>query len=142
MRVGHGPFRDLAVLPCLAACLATIGCATLRELPRAEYAAKAERKGVVVDTREGLRYRFDFASFGPDSLIGHHLRDTEGPLEEYALVALPFEDVERLRVRRTDWLRSGLIAGGVLAAVVVAVARGRTTATDGTPGQDLPPPIP
>jgi hypothetical protein len=133
--------RSLAAVACLAAQLGATGCATLRELPRAEYAARPERKGVVVDTREGLHYRFDLARFGPDTLTGHRLRDTEGPFEEYATVAIPLESVERLKVRRTSWWRTGLIAGGiVLAVVTAAVARSQgTTPTD--PGPIEPPPV-
>lgn len=123
----------------VASCLGATGCATMRELPRAEYAARAERKGVVVDTREGLHYRFDHATFGPDTLFGYRLRDTEGAFEEYHTVAIPLERVEKLSVRQTNWLRTGLIGGGVVvgaAAAVVAKRRGSTTDSPG--GPDLP----
>ena len=139
MRGSRSRIRVFAALACLGA----TGCATMRELPRAEYAARAERKGVVVDTREGLHYRFDVARFGPDTLIGHRLRDTEGAFEEYHTVAIPLEAVERLSVRRTSWLRTGLIAGGVAAAAVsAAVARRGGSSPEPDPGPVLPPPIP
>ena len=83
--------RGRAVAPLV--CLFATGCATLHELPRAEYAAKPERKGVVVDTREGLHYKFDLARFSPDTLVGQKLKDTEGPFEEYNTVAIPLEAV-------------------------------------------------
>lgn len=139
--------RTLAGLACLGAWvlggLGAAGCATMRELPRAEYAARPERKGVVVDTREGMHYRFDYALFGPDTLVGHHLRDTEGAFEEYHTVAIPLEAVERLSVRRTNWLRTGLIGGGVAVAAVTAVVARRQGATpEPDPGPILPPPIP
>jgi hypothetical protein len=124
------------------ACLGATGCATMRELPRAEYAAQAERKGVVVDTREGLHYRFDLARFGPDTLTGHRLRDTEGAFEEYHTIAIPLDAIERLSVRRTSWLRSGLVAGGVAAVAVSAVVvrrQGGSPASNPDPVE--PPPI-
>lgn len=127
----------------LAACLGVSGCATMRELPRAEYAARAERKGVAVDTREGLHYRFDLARFGPDTLVGLRLRDTEGAFEEYHTVAIPLEEVDRLLVRRTNWFRTGLVGGGVIAAAVTAAVAGRrSTTADIDSGPVLPPPIP
>lgn len=122
-----------------ASCLGATGCATMRELPRAEYAARGERKGVVVDTREGLHYRFDHATFGPDTVFGYRLRDTEGAFEEYFSVAIPLERVEKLSVRQTSWLRTGLIGGGVVvgaAAAVVAKRRGSASDTPG--GPELP----
>lgn len=126
----------------LAAGLGATGCATMRQLPRAEYAARAERKGVVVDTREGLHYRFDYATFGPDTLTGHRLRDTEGAFGEYHTVAIPLETVERLSVRRTSWLRTGLIGGGVVLAAAAAVVAGRRGSSQETPGgPELPGPI-
>ena len=123
--------------------LAATGCATLRVLPRSEYAARPERKGVVVDTRDSLHYRFDYATFGPDTLIGYRLRDAEGALEEYQSVAIPLETVDRMRVRRTNWLRTGLIGGGVLAAAAtVLVAGGAETPAPVDSGPVLPPPPP
>ena len=124
----------------VAVCLGATGCATMRELPRAEYATRPERRGVVVDTREGLHYRFDYAHFGPDTLIGHRLCDTEGAFEEYHTVAIPLEAVERLSVRRTNWLRTGLIGGGVIAAAATAVVAKRPDKPPGTdPGPVIPP---
>ena len=148
MRVDRNrPYRTLAAFTwlwgCLGACVGATGCATMRELPRAEYAARAERKGVVVDTREGLHYRFDLARFGPDSLIGHRLRDTEGAFEEYHTMAIPLEAVERLSVRRTNWFRTGLIGGGVVAAAVAAVvSRRESTPPEPDPDPVLPDPPP
>lgn len=123
----------------LASCLGATGCATMRVLPRVEYAVQAERKGVVVDTREGLHYRFDHATFGPDTLFGYRLRDTEGAFEEYHTIAIPLERVERLSVRHTNWLRTGLIGGGVVAAAAAgAVAKRRGSSTDAGSGSELP----
>jgi hypothetical protein len=126
----------------LAACVGATGCATMRVLPRAEYAARGERKGVVVDTREGLHYRFDHATFGADTVYGYRLRDTEGAFEEYHTVAIPLETVERLSVRQTNWLRTGLIGGGVvLAAAAAVVAKRRGSSSDPGTGPELPGPI-
>jgi len=124
----------------VAVCLGATGCATMRELPRAEYAAREERKGVTVDTREGLHYRFDYARFGPDTLVGYRLRNAEGPLEEYDTVAIPLETVERLSVRRTNWLRTGLIGGGVIAAAT-AVVVGRKDPPAGSDSGPIIPPV-
>lgn len=127
----------------LGSCVGATGCATMRVLPRAEYAARAERKGVVVDTREGLHYRFDHASFGADTLFGYRLRDTEGAFEEYATVAIPLERVEKLSVRHTNWLRTGVIGGAVVVAAAAAVvARRQSTPPETDPGPVLPPPPP
>lgn|SRR5262245_37600547 len=124
------------------ACLLANGCATLHELPRAEYAAKPERKGVVVDTREGLHYKFDLAHFSADTLVGQHLKDTEGAFEEYQTVAIPLEGVERLQIRRTNWLRTGLIAGAVAVVAIVTVAAKQKNDAPADSGVVLPPPIP
>ena len=123
----------------LAVCLGATGCATMRELPRAQYAARDERKGVALDTREGLHYRFDYARFGPDTLVGYRLRDTEGAFEEYDTLVIPLEAIERLSVRRTNWFRTGLIGGGVIAAAATAVVVGRK---EPSPGSDSGPVIP
>ena len=139
-RKGPKPRADSLFLRMgLAVCLGATGCATMRQLPRAEYAARAERKGVAVDTREGLHYRFDYALFGPDTLVGHHLRDTEGAIAEVDTVAIPLETIERLSVRRTNWFRTGLIGGGVIAAAATAVVVRRK---DSSPGSDSGPIIP
>ena len=127
--------RMLLALACLAAC----GCSALHELPRSEYAARPERKGVVVETREGLRYKFDLATFGPDTLVGQRLRDTEGAFEEYSTVAIPLESVARMQVMRTSWLRTGVIAGGVAVAAVTAVAARQKNSTPPNNEPVLPP---
>ena len=120
-------------------CLAASGCTTLREIPRAEFAAKEERKGVVVETREGLEYRFDYARFDGDTLVGYRLADTEGAFEESHRLPIAFEAVEKLSARRVDWLRTGLIGGGAIAALVVTAGR-RLGAGAGTePPPELPP---
>jgi len=143
MRGAHEGARARAeslLLPLgLAVCLGTTGCATMRELPRAEYAAREQRKGVAVDTREGLHYRFDYAHFGPDTLVGHRLRDTEGALEEYDIVAIPLEAIERLSVRRTNWLRTGLIGGGVVAAATAVVVGKKDSPPPSDSGPVIPP---
>jgi hypothetical protein len=127
----------------LCASVGATSCATLHELPRVEYAARPERKGVVVDTRDSLHYKFDYATFGPDTLIGYRLSDAEGALEDYRTVAIPLETVERLRVRRTNWLRTGLIGGGIVAAAATAlVAGGSNPPAPVDSGPTLPPPPP
>ena len=138
MRPVRHPMHTLVVVVCLA----TTGCATMHPLPRAEYAALAARKGVKVELRDGRSYSFDFARFSPDTMIGHHMIEGGTAFEEYRTVAIPLETVEKLMVRRTSWLRTGLIAGGVAAIAVTAVAAGRSsTSTPADEGPTLPGPI-
>lgn len=114
MRLSRG--TGLAVL---AAWLASAGCTTLRELPRADYAARPERKGVRIETREGLVYEFDHATFDPDSLTGYRVRtEVEGPFQEMAVVRVALDDIARMRTRTVDWYRTGLVGGSVLAGVI------------------------
>lgn len=108
--------------------LAAQGCTTLREIPRSEYDREPERRNVRIETREGLRYEFDFARFSADSVTGFRRLDVAGPVDTYAEVSLGYEELSRLAMRRVDWYRTGLIGGGVLAAVVAA----GLTATSGT----------
>lgn len=99
-------------------------CTALREVPRAQYAAREERRRVAVDTHEGQHYEFDYARFDSDTLFGYRRRDTEGAFEEFESIPIPLEGVAKLSARRVDWYRTGLIGGGVLAAVVgVALAK-------------------
>jgi hypothetical protein len=100
--------------------LAAQGCTTLREVPRGEYALQGERNRVRVETREGLKYEFDFARFTPDSMTGFRRLDVEGPADSYAQVSLDYTDLAKLSIRRVDWYKTGLIGGGVLAAAVAA----------------------
>lgn len=134
------PTRQRGRMLATLACLLAGGCSTLHELPRSEYAARPERKGVVVETREGLHYKFDLATFGPDTLVGQHMRDTEGAFEEYSVVAIPLETVARMQVMRTNWIRTGVIAGGVAVAAITAVAARTKATTPPDTGPVLPPP--
>jgi hypothetical protein len=99
--------------------LLAMGCTALREVPPSQYAAEPERRHVRVVTREGLIYEFDYVAVNGDSLVGYRRRDAAGPAEEYITVPLPLEDIQTLASRRIDWYRTGLIGGGVLAALVV-----------------------
>ena len=126
--------RGLRVLAAFS-WMATSSCTALREIPRAEYAAQGERRHVVVDTREGQHYDFEYARFGSDTLIGYRRRDTEGAFEEYDTLPIALEAVDKLSARRVDWYRTGLIGGGALAAVIgVALAkRGSSGSSPVTP---------
>ncbi|MBI5168909.1 MAG: hypothetical protein HZA61_05450 [Candidatus Eisenbacteria bacterium] len=113
--------RRLVTWVMLVAYAGANGCTALREVPRAELAAKPERKGVHVLTRDSLAYDFDYATFGPDSLTGYRDRnDLEGVVTETAVHRIALDDVEQLRARRIDWYRTGLVYGGALVAVVAA----------------------
>ena len=130
--------RLRAIAACV--CLAATGCSSMREIPRGEYAASAERKRVEVLTREGLYYKFDFARFGTDTLTGYRQRDVPGDFEEYSTFAIPLEGVERLSERRTSWLRTGLAGGAVLGGIVgIALARRKPSTPAGQDTTDLPP---
>jgi hypothetical protein len=117
----------------LAAWLAGAGCTTLREVPRSEYAARTERKNVRITTREGLEYEFDFVRVESDTLIGFRERTVEGVVPEMAVLRVAMDDVSTLSVRGIDWYRSGLVGGGVLAALVAAGLAGGSGSDDDTP---------
>ena len=116
-----------------ASWMAATSCTAMREIPPAQYAARGERRNVVVDTREGLHYSFEYARFDSDTLFGYHRRDTEGAFEEFDTLPIALEEIAKLSVRRTDWYRTGLIGGGALAAVI-GVALAKRGSTPGTPG--------
>jgi hypothetical protein len=101
--------------------LCASGCTTLREIPRSDYPRLPERHGVRVQTRDGLVYEFDYASFGPDSLTGYRQRsDLEGPVDQMVTFKMALDDIEHLTTRRLDWYRTGIVGGSVLAGVLVA----------------------
>ncbi len=102
----------------LSALILATGCTSLREVPRSEYAAAAERKHVRVVTREGLVYEFDYVAVSGDTLIGYRRQDNETAFEEFATMRVSLDEVTKLSARRLDWYRTGLIGGGVLAALV------------------------
>lgn len=114
---------------------AASGCTTLREVPRASFGDLPERKGVRVETRDGLVYDFDYATFdGGDSLTGYrHRSDVEGPVDQTAVLRIALDDVDHLTARRFDWYRTGLTSGAVLAAVLVAGLGLKKTSSSETP---------
>jgi len=134
MRLRRGPRILLAAL-----WIAGSGCTTLREIPPSDYATQEERKHVRVETREGLQYEFDYMRVEGDSLVGFRRRDVEGSFDEFATLRLAFDDVQRLSSRGVDWYRTGLVGGGVLAAVLVAglsaSLANEDDNTDGGPGK-------
>ena len=108
-----------ARLGVLCALLASTGCMTLREIPRQDFTAHAERKGVRLETRDGLVYEFDWVSCVGETLVGYRSRSgTEGPVDQVAVIRVPFADVQRLTARELDWRRTGLIGGGVVAGAL------------------------
>ncbi|MFN8588071.1 MAG: hypothetical protein U0704_09765 [Candidatus Eisenbacteria bacterium] len=117
------------------------GCTTMREVPRTELAAVAQRKGVRVVTRDSLVYTFDWATFDADSLTGYRERDElETTLQEVAVHRIALDDVQRLTARRVDWYRTGMLSGSI---VVAAVAAGLTvTALKGGSGSSTVDPCP
>lgn len=120
--------------------LAGAGCTSLREIPRGEYGVLADRKDVRIETREGLKYEFDFVHIEGDTLVGMRRRDVEGPVDEFGTVRLALDDVGRLEARRVDWLRTGVIGAGAAAALVtVGVVRNQSDhGTAGSGGTKIP----
>ena len=109
------------------------GCTALREIPRSEYAAVPERQHVRLQTQEGLTYEFDFVRVEGDSLAGFRRQELPGPVDDYATLRVPLDDVAKLSARGLDWYRTGLIGGGVIAAVVAA---GLSSAKNSSPPGD------
>ena len=118
----------------LALLLAGNGCTALREIPRADYGHVPERHSVRVETRDGLVYEFDYASFTADSLTGYRNRsEMDGPVDQTVALKLALDDVERLTTRKVDWARTGLIGGTVLGAVLVAGLNGGAKPAEPSP---------
>ncbi len=125
--------RTVALLLCIP--LAAGSCMTLRELPRSEYAARPERQRVRIQTGAGLKYEFDYVQVAGDSLTGYRHQDVEGPIDEVKVARFALDDIKVLSVRGIDWYRSGLIGGGVLAAIVAAgLTRAHNSNTGDTSG--------
>jgi len=97
------------------------GCTSLREIPRSDYAARAQDRPIRVVTREGLNYELDAAKVEADTLVGYRRRDVQGPIDEFDTVRLPLDEVATISARRVDWYRTGVV-GGLSMAAVVAVA--------------------
>ena len=121
--------------------LTSAGCTSLREIPRGDYTAHAERQNVRVVTRDSLVYDFDYARIEGDSLIGFRSRDVEGAFDDLASHRLALDEIQRLSSRSIDWFRTGLIGGGALVAVVIAGlnAAARNNYDENTSGGGKPP---
>ena len=105
----------------LAAWLASSGCTTLREVPREQYGQVPERKGVRIETREGLVYDFDYVTVASDTLTGFRSRsEAEGPVDQMASFRIALDEIQVMNTRKLDWYRTGLVGGGVIAGVLVA----------------------
>uniref|UniRef100_A0A832I0S5 Uncharacterized protein n=1 Tax=Eiseniibacteriota bacterium TaxID=2212470 RepID=A0A832I0S5_UNCEI len=115
MMSSRGLRRALAATALLAS-----GCTTLREIPPAQYTARAQRENVRIVTRDGLVYDFEWVEVRGDTLRGYRRRDLEGRFEEVASLDVAVSDVARLSRRTIDWARTGLIGGGVIAAALLA----------------------
>jgi len=101
------------------------GCTALRELPRDQYAAKPERRHLVVDAA-GERHAFGRATFGADSMVGYPHR-RRGAAADTASVRLALDDVSRIVAREVDWYRTSLLGGVALGAVLAATLSGSDT---------------
>ena len=111
-------------LAVLAAWVAASGCMTVREVPRDDLASRSERRSVRVETREGLLYEFDYATFAHDTLTGYRSRaDVEGPADQVAQFRIPFNELERVSTRQVDWRRTGMVGGGFVAGALAVGLR-------------------
>jgi hypothetical protein len=114
------PYRPLAAA-ILVLYVAATGCSSMRELPIAEVTSDSASRGMRVMTVDGLVYDFDEVTVTGDSLVGQRVRtDLEGPASVVVTHRIALADVQRAEARRMDWARTGMTAGGVLAAVLVA----------------------
>lgn len=110
----------VAVLGLMAMSFALQGCTTLREVPRAQFGDRAERRSVRAVTRDGLVYEFDYAQFLNDTLAGTRVRtEVAGPAEQVLDYRIAFDDLQSVSVRGIDWRRTGVIGGAVVAGVAV-----------------------
>ncbi|HTO90416.1 MAG TPA: hypothetical protein VMJ70_04740 [Candidatus Sulfotelmatobacter sp.] len=99
------------------------GCTALKEIPPKDYVGHGDLKSVRLITRDSLEYEFDYAKVQGDSITGYRRRDDSGPAPEYASLALPLQDVQKLSMRQTDWTRTMLIGGlGVLLVATAGLA--------------------
>jgi len=114
----------------LALWLVAGGCTTLREIPRSDFAHLPSRKGVRVETSEGLVYDFDYVTVSGDSLTGfRHRNDLEGPVDQTVDFRIALDDIHRVTARQLDWARTGLIGGSVLAGVLAVGLANNTPKT-------------
>ena len=127
---------------CATLWLAGSGCTALKELPRQEYTAEAEREHVQVETRDGRVYQFDDVRFDADSLYGSARRDVEGYADEFATFDLALDDVQRISTRKIDWYRTGLVGGGLIAALVAAGLSSQSNSSGNGNGSSGGPRIP
>jgi len=116
----------------LLAWVAGSGCTALREIPRLDYAARAQDRPIRVLTREGLSYELDEAKIEADTLVGYRRRDVQGPIDEFDTLRLPLDEVVTISARRIDWYRTGLI-GGLSMAAIVAVGMSRRISKESAP---------
>ncbi len=122
-------------LAVLAAWVAASGCMTLREVPMSDLRARPERSRVRVETREGLLYEFDYATFESDTLTGYRSRpEAEGPVDQVAEFQIPFDQLQRVSTRQLDWRRTGMVGGGVVACALAVGLRSalKHDTTEGT----------
>ena len=112
-----------AALAALIAWGTGAGCTALKELPRAQFTSPGELKSVRLMTRDSLDYEFDFARVAGDSITGFRRRDDAGPAADYATLAMPLQDVEKVQTRQIDWPRTMLMGGlGVLLVATAGLA--------------------
>ncbi len=148
----------------VGAMLLANGCTALKELPRTEYAAQAERRDVVIESDSGEKLEFESIKVQGDTLTGWSekkaddkprnddppVRSEEGTQPtEPTQPSLSFEErqimldrVAKMSVKQVSWKRTGLI-GGVLVAGAVAYLLSRSGDDEVAPpdGGGKPPPV-
>lgn len=143
----------------VGAMLLANGCTALKELPRAEYAAQAERRDVVIESDSGEKMEFESIKVQGDTLTGWAEKKDEKPQDEPpprnddgslpVQPPLSFDErqimldrVAKMSVKQVSWKRTGLI-GGALVAGAVAYLLSRTGDDEAAPpdGGGKPPPV-
>lgn len=133
MKVGRGWH-----VPVLLAWSMGSGCAALREIPRSDYAARAQDRPILVPTREGLSYELDAARIEADTLTGYRRRDVQGPIDEFDTLRLPLDQMVTVSARRIDWYRTDLVGGLSMAATVTGAATTSRKTPSATPETSSP----
>jgi hypothetical protein len=126
------------------------GCSSLAQVPRGEFAAAPERRGVLVRTMDGEQYSFDRAVINADTLTGVGFQqrtviqaDGQPSVEEIATeVRLPLERIASLQQKRRDWGRTAKWGAGAAGAAAFVIAVGTNARGDdgARPGPGKGPP--
>ena len=130
--------KVVSFLSALAVFVASSGCSSLVQVPRAQFAAEPVRKNVLIRTESGQQYAFDRVDVTADSLFGTGYQqqtvirsDGETQVDEVATqIRIPLAEVTSLSERKKDWGRTTKWGVGALAAGAFVVAVGTSSGDD------------